>query len=192
MEGGPSRFARVNSWRAFLASTTALSGSDWRLATPMRALSPPLTTLPARGTPAESAAAVVALAKEYDVDAFVLGLPLNMDDTEGKQAKITRSFGAELTRLTALTVHYFDERLSSFAAEELLLPAELTPQEEEGPPGPRSRPGHLAELSRPIHTRVIDLHRKCQCLPRSLRNGRVARGRPYVIGSPTCRQHRLA
>ncbi len=97
----------------------AVSDADARIVTP-------LTTLPTRGTPAESAAAVVALAKEYDVDAFVLGLPLNMDDTEGKQAKITRSFGAELTRLTALTVHYFDERLSSFAAEELLLPAELT------------------------------------------------------------------
>jgi putative Holliday junction resolvase len=60
------------------------------------------------------------------VDAIVLGLPLNMDDSEGPQAKLVRSFAARLTGRLGIPVHFQDERLSSFAAREKLAPAELT------------------------------------------------------------------
>ena len=70
--------------------------------------------------------AVKTVGEDYGVDAFVVGLPLNMDDTESKQAKLTRAFGDKLAQLSVKTVHYFDERLSSVTADELLRPAELT------------------------------------------------------------------
>lgn len=58
--------------------------------------------------------------KEYDVDEIVLGLPMNMDDTEGERCRKTREFGGNLERRTGLKVNYFDERLSSFEAHEIL------------------------------------------------------------------------
>jgi len=58
--------------------------------------------------------------KEYDVDEIVIGLPMNMDDTEGERCRKTREFGENLERRTGLKVNYFDERLSSFEAHEIL------------------------------------------------------------------------
>jgi len=92
----------------------------------MGKLASPLGAVAAKGTVVDHARAVIEYASDYDVDAFVVGLPLNMDDTEGKQSKLTRAFGDELSRSTGLAVHYQDERLSSVSARELLLPAELT------------------------------------------------------------------
>ena len=86
----------------------------------------PVTTVEARGSVADHVAALLSVANEYDVDAFVVGLPLNMDDTEGKQAKLTRKFGDLLGQESGKRAHYFDERLSSHAAQELLGPTELT------------------------------------------------------------------
>ncbi|MGB2985024.1 MAG: Holliday junction resolvase RuvX [Phycisphaerae bacterium] len=86
----------------------------------------PLQTIEARGTIADYVSAVLAAANEYDIDAFVVGLPVNMDGTEGGQAKITRKFGDELSRKAGKPMHYWDERLSSFTARELLQPAELS------------------------------------------------------------------
>ena len=70
--------------------------------------------------------AVLAVAADYAVDALVVGLPLNMDDTEGTQAKLTRRFGSLLSERSGLPVHYQDERLSSFAADDALRGSELT------------------------------------------------------------------
>ena len=64
--------------------------------------------------------------------ALVLGLPLNMDGTVGPQAKLVQAFGTVLAAQTGLDVHYVDERLSSFAADELLRPAELTRKKKKG------------------------------------------------------------
>ncbi len=86
----------------------------------------PLATVQVRGSLADQIEAVVAYARQYEVSAFVVGLPLNMDDTEGPQARVTRRFGRELTRCTGQTVHYFDERLSSITADELLGQGELS------------------------------------------------------------------
>ncbi len=86
----------------------------------------PVKTVESRGTLDDQIEAVVAVASAFDVDAFVVGLPYNMDDTEGEQAKRTRRFGDALGRSTGKPVHYFDERLSSHAAREMLRPAELT------------------------------------------------------------------
>ncbi len=86
----------------------------------------PIKTIAGCGDVRSDAAAVEAYAGEYDVDGIVIGLPLNMDDTEGPQAKMVRTFGEALNEMTDHTIHYVDERLSSFAAEELIRPAGLT------------------------------------------------------------------
>jgi putative Holliday junction resolvase len=56
------------------------------------------------------------------IELFVVGLPKNMDDTEGPQADITRTFGDVLKNISGADVYYQDERLSSFAAESLFKP----------------------------------------------------------------------
>jgi putative Holliday junction resolvase len=86
----------------------------------------PLKTLEATGRPAADIAAVLAVCREYEVDALVIGLPLNMDGTEGSQAKATRAFGDALATAGGKRVHYHDERLSSYAAEGLLQGEALT------------------------------------------------------------------
>jgi putative Holliday junction resolvase len=89
-------------------------------------LATPVLGVPGSGTPEADARAVMAAAREYDADAFVVGLPLNMDDSEGPQARIVREFGRELGRLSGLAVHYFDERLSSETAREKMIGGDLT------------------------------------------------------------------
>ena len=61
-----------------------------------------------------------AAVKEHAPDALVLGLPLNMDDTEGPAAKRARTFAQQLEQRFNLPVHLVDERLSSFEADEAL------------------------------------------------------------------------
>ncbi len=60
------------------------------------------------------------------VDAIVIGLPLNMDGTEGPQAAEVRTFGRLLQKKLCISVEFFDERLSSFDAEDKLGAMELT------------------------------------------------------------------
>jgi putative Holliday junction resolvase len=86
----------------------------------------PLTVLPATGRLADDAASVIALSDQYDVERFVVGLPINMDATEGFQAKLTRAFAGELGALSARPVDLYDERLSSWAADRVFDEAQLT------------------------------------------------------------------
>jgi putative Holliday junction resolvase len=60
------------------------------------------------------------------IGAVLLGLPLNMDGTEGPQAQEVRTFGGLLRSRLGIAVEFFDERLSSFDAEEKLLAMGLT------------------------------------------------------------------
>ncbi len=60
------------------------------------------------------------------IGALIVGLPLNMDGTEGPQAKLVRAFAGRLGGQIPLPVHFQDERLSSFAAEQKLQDIGLT------------------------------------------------------------------
>jgi len=86
----------------------------------------PLTTLAVRGGAADSAREVIAAVEDYEVAEWVVGLPLNMDGSEGPQAKATRAFAKQLDRLSGKQVHLWDERLSSRTADGYLAEAELT------------------------------------------------------------------
>ena len=61
------------------------------------------------------------LIKDFDVDEIAMGLPLNMDGTEGERAILHREFGQKLASLSGVTVNYVDERLTSAEAEDLLI-----------------------------------------------------------------------
>ncbi|MBN2182816.1 MAG: Holliday junction resolvase RuvX [Sedimentisphaerales bacterium] len=63
--------------------------------------------------------------KREQIGAIVLGLPLNMDDSQGPQAKLVLKFAEKLRNSLHISVHLQDERLSSFAAEEELFSAGL-------------------------------------------------------------------
>ena len=66
------------------------------------------------------------LANGYKPVKLVFGMPRNMDGTEGPRAQSTRAFARNLTRLTELPIGYWDERLSTVAAERALLEADTS------------------------------------------------------------------
>ena len=68
---------------------------------------------------------IVTLSKLHQVDTIVVGLPKNMDGSEGPRAEVTRQFGEELKKLTDCRITYLDERLSSVSAERLLIEADM-------------------------------------------------------------------
>lgn len=63
---------------------------------------------------------VAALVTQHQVGCLVVGLPLNMDGTEGSQAAWARNYGQALAETVQLPVVFWDERLTSVEAEELL------------------------------------------------------------------------
>lgn len=97
----------------------AVGDSDGCIATPLRVLT-------RQGDRDRQAAEIVASGCEFGVDAYVLGIPYNMDGTEGTQAKLTRDFGRLLARRSGLPVFAWDERLSSHGADEYMAGSELT------------------------------------------------------------------
>ena len=66
-------------------------------------------------------ARIEELIAEYDVGILVLGYPKNMNNTEGERVEKTKAFGEMLERRTGLPVHYWDERLTTVAAEQILM-----------------------------------------------------------------------
>jgi len=72
---------------------------------------------------------IAKVCEERDIHRVVLGLPLNMDGTEGEMAREVRRWGAELEQTLKLRVDYEDERLTSDEAEEFLIAAGLRPSE---------------------------------------------------------------
>ncbi|QIE57779.1 Holliday junction resolvase RuvX [Pikeienuella piscinae] len=70
------------------------------------------------------AAALLSLAEPRAATGFVLGLPRNMDGSEGPRCQSTRAFARNLSRLTSLPITFWDERLSTVAVERTLLEAD--------------------------------------------------------------------
>ncbi len=67
-----------------------------------------------------------AIAKEQGVGGLVIGLPINLDGSEGPRAQSTRAFVRNLIPLTDLPMAFWDERLSTAAAERALLEADTS------------------------------------------------------------------
>ncbi|MEM9278684.1 MAG: Holliday junction resolvase RuvX [Pseudomonadota bacterium] len=74
----------------------------------------------------KDAQTLIDLAHSEGVFAIILGLPLNMDGSEGPRAQSTRAFARNLANLTDLPIFFQDERLSTHAAEEAMLEADVS------------------------------------------------------------------
>jgi putative Holliday junction resolvase len=72
------------------------------------------------------AARLFEITSHREVAGIVLGLPRNMDGSEGPRAQSTRAFARNLSRLSDLPITYWDERLSTVAAERALLEADTS------------------------------------------------------------------
>lgn len=102
------------------------------------------------------AARLLTLAAERRAVGFVLGLPLNMDGTEGPRAQSTRAFARNFARLTELPIAFWDERLSTAAVERDLI---------------------AADASRARRAAIIDQHAAAFILQGALDFLRIARSR---------------
>jgi putative Holliday junction resolvase len=71
-------------------------------------------------------AALSELAREHEATRLVVGLPLNMDGSEGPRAEASRKFADDAGQALSLPVEFWDERLSTVAAERTLLEADLS------------------------------------------------------------------
>ncbi|MFD2251773.1 putative Holliday junction resolvase [Pseudochelatococcus lubricantis] len=74
----------------------------------------------------QDAERILALAKLHNVGGFVIGMPLNMDGTEGPRAQATRAFSRNLHKLTPIPVALWDERLSTVAVTRTLISADAS------------------------------------------------------------------
>ncbi|WP_147125438.1 Holliday junction resolvase RuvX [Shimia ponticola] len=74
----------------------------------------------------QDAEQLLAFTKQREVGGLILGLPRNMDGSEGPRCQATRAFARNLSNLTDLPITFWDERLSTVAAERALLEADTT------------------------------------------------------------------
>lgn len=63
---------------------------------------------------------IAEIIEQYQIEKIVMGLPLNMDDTEGDRAAKTRDFAEKLKLRVAVPIEFTDERLTTMEAEEIL------------------------------------------------------------------------
>ncbi|MCK1721095.1 Holliday junction resolvase RuvX [Bradyrhizobium sp. 141] len=109
----PARGALVGLDLGTKTIGVAVSDPDRRLATGVETVQ--------RKQFKQDAARLLAIAAERKAAGFVLGLPINMDGSEGPRAQSTRAFARNLAGLTALPIGLWDERLSTAAVERELI-----------------------------------------------------------------------
>jgi len=109
----PARGALVGLDLGTKTIGVAVSDPDRRLATGVETIQ--------RKQFKQDAVRLLAIAAERKAAGFVLGLPINMDGSEGPRAQSTRAFARNFSGLTALTIGLWDERLSTAAVERELI-----------------------------------------------------------------------
>ncbi|MBV7410049.1 Holliday junction resolvase RuvX [Maritimibacter sp. DP1N21-5] len=122
----------IVDFAAALPAMRAVAGLDYgdktigvAVSDGMRQVATPLETIRRKKfTP--DAEALLAIAAKRDIAGLVLGLPRNMDGSEGPRCQATRAFARNLARLTDLPITFWDERLSTVAAERALIEADTS------------------------------------------------------------------
>jgi putative Holliday junction resolvase len=121
-----------NAFLTALPASGALAGLDFgdktigiAISDLRRQVATPLSTI-RRVKFTADADALLALCTARGIAGLILGLPRNMDGSEGPRAQATRAFARNLSRLTALPIGFWDERLSTVAAERALLEADTS------------------------------------------------------------------
>lgn len=125
-------FDDIVGFAAALPRTGALAGLDLgdktigvAVSDTYRSIATPQRTI-RRVKFTEDAAQLLALTAERGIVGLVLGLPRNMDGSEGPRCQSTRAFARNLARLSPLPLVFWDERLSTVAAERALLEADTS------------------------------------------------------------------
>lgn len=122
----------IEEFAAALPRTGALAGLDLGTVTigvavsdGLRHVASPIETI-RRKKFGQDAAALLEITGARDIKGLILGLPFNMDGTEGPRCQATRAFARNLTAKTDLPIGFWDERLSTVAAERALLEADTS------------------------------------------------------------------
>ena len=125
-------FQSVHEFVAYLAPGARLIGIDvgsktlgLALSDATRSIASGLVTL-RRSRLADDLRQLLDLSEKHGAGGFVVGLPLNLDGSGGPRVQATRAFVRTLAKATPLPVLYWDERLSTVAAERTLLEADLS------------------------------------------------------------------
>jgi putative Holliday junction resolvase len=122
----------ISDFAAALPPMRAIAGLDLGTKTigvavsdGMRSVATPLETVK-RSKFGVDAEAVIAILRAREISGLVLGLPRNMDGSEGPRCQSTRAFARNFSRLWDGPIGFWDERLSTVAAERALLEADTT------------------------------------------------------------------
>lgn len=91
----------------------------------LRSVASPIETIK-RTKFGKDADALLAICENRDIKGIMLGLPLNMDGSEGPRCQATRAFARNLSGRSDLPIGFWDERLSTVAAERALLEADTS------------------------------------------------------------------
>ncbi len=125
-------FEDITEFAAALPRAGAIAGLDLGTKTTgvavsdgLRQVASPITVI-RRERFTLDAQALLKIVADRGLVGLILGLPRNMDGSEGPRAQSTRAFARNLTRLTELPIGYWDERLSTVAAERALLEADTS------------------------------------------------------------------
>ncbi len=131
-DNSQSAVLELEPFHAALASGARLIGIDvgtktlgLALSDVLRTVASPLETIRRRKFSLD-AARLLELAAEHRIGGFVIGLPANLDGSEGPRAQSTRAFARNLAALTPLPLLFWDERLSTAAAERTLIEADAS------------------------------------------------------------------
>lgn len=119
--------------RGVLAVDHGTKRTGFAVADPLRITAAPLEVWQGSGDAPELIDHVASLCAERDIGVFVVGMPFNMDGSEGPRAADVRAFCAKLSqRFPDATVVPWDERLTTKEAEALLREAGVAPKDRKG------------------------------------------------------------
>ncbi len=125
-------FEEITEFAGALTPMTALAGLDLGTKTigvavsdGLRQVATPLETIRRKKFTLD-ANRILEIASERQLGGIILGLPRNMDGSEGPRCQSTRAFARNLSGLTDLPIGFWDERLSTVAAERALLEADTS------------------------------------------------------------------
>ena len=102
------------------SKTIGLAVSD-----PSLKIASPIATLK-RSKLSSNAIEFSNIIKDYQIGGIIVGLPINMDGTEGPRVQATRDWSLDLARILSIPVAFWDERLSTVAVERMMLTADMT------------------------------------------------------------------
>lgn len=123
----PQEFVNTSGAGRLIAIDVGTKTLGLALSDVLRSIASPLETI-ARRKFATDVQRLLYLENEHQVSGWVIGLPLNLDGSSGPRVQATKAFARNLQNHSALPILLWDERLSTVAAERVLLEADTSRQ----------------------------------------------------------------